>query len=243
LIVEFNAKEFVDWLFMLPSKRLMKPIRAAEAVAVARRLGELANSKPELNFLWRIAEDIWKFLNHVPDGKVATNEQCAVFLADFSPYFPAHDLKTAITVIENAPDIAVPRMSRNPNQVEYRIERPTRFAPAALYGPRTSKRPPVDDISVRIGIAVDAMTEADCSRPTASVADAARRCGLLPSQYCTSPHIISRIKRLAGHTRLSLKEPDIWLMSYWYTKYPEYLSKSVADPEWPERFVFMKCNC
>jgi hypothetical protein len=243
LIVEINAKEFVGWLFSLPVKKLMKPVRANDAIAVARRLAELANSEPELNFLWGLAADIWKFLIHIPDGRVATNEQCSRFLDEFGPYFPAHDLKAVQRAIENAAQVEVPKMCHNPNQLEYRIERPVPYAPFLTYGPRRSKRPLADDISERIGVAIDAMTEAKCSRPVASVADALRRSGLLPGEYCTVPHVTSRSKSLGARIPLSQQESPDWLMPYWLKLYPEYVSKNVADPEWPERFVFMKCDC
>jgi hypothetical protein len=44
LIVEVNAKQFIDWLLQLPSKKLMKPLEANKVVAVGRRLAELEAS-------------------------------------------------------------------------------------------------------------------------------------------------------------------------------------------------------
>jgi hypothetical protein len=124
LIVEINAKEFVDWLFGLPLKKLIKPMRAAQAIAVARRLAELANSQPEFYFLWDLAADVWRLLLFVPDGRVATNEQCTRFLNDYRPYFLNRDLKTAVAAIDKTADVQGPRIARNPDQIEYRLERP-----------------------------------------------------------------------------------------------------------------------
>jgi len=243
LIVEINAKEFIDWLFRLPRKKLMKPVRASDAVAVARRLAELANTQPELSFLWDLATDVWRLLLFVPDGRVATNARCTQFLNDCSPYFLNRDLKAAVAAIEKTADVQGPRFPRNPNQIEYRIERPVLGAPAMTSGPRTSRRPPADDISERIGVAIDAMTEANCGRPVASVVDCVRNSRLLPEEYCTISHITSRSKSPYRRAPLTQQEGSIWLMSYWRTLHPEYVSKSVADPEWPERFVFLKCDC
>jgi hypothetical protein len=243
LIVEINAKEFVDWLFGLPLKKLIKPMRAAQAIAVARRLAELANSQPEFYFLWDLAADVWRLLLFVPDGRVATNEQCTRFLNDYRPYFLNRDLKTAVAAIDKTADVQGPRIARNPDQIEYRLERPVPYAPAVVSGPRTSRRPPADDISERIGVAVDAMTEAKCGRPAASVVDSIARSGLLSKEYCTISHITSRSKSSYPRASLTKQEGSIWLMSYWHAQHPEYVSKSVADPEWPERFVFTQCDC
>jgi hypothetical protein len=149
-------------------------------------------------------------------------------------------LKTAVAAIDKTADVQGPRIARNPDQIEYRLERPVPYAPAVVSGPRTSRRPPADDISERIGVAVDAMTEAKCGRPVASVVDSIRRSGLLSEEYCTISHITSRSK--SSYRRASLTG-SIWLRSYWHTLHPEYVSKSVADPEWPERFVFTQCDC
>jgi len=243
LIVEINAKEFVDWLFQLPLKKLIKPMRAAEAIAVARRLAELAHSHPELKFLWDLAIDVWRLLIFIPEGRVATNASCTHFLNDYGPYFLNHDVKGAVAAIEKTAEVQGPRIARNRNRVEYRIERAVLYAPAVAYGRRTSRRPPADDISERIGAAIDAMTEAKCGRPIASVADSIRRSGLLSKEYCTISHITSRNKSTGPRMPLSKQECPTWLTSYWHTLHPEYISKSVADPEWPERFVFIRCDC
>ena len=34
-----------------------------------------------------------------------------------------------------------------------------------------------------------------------------------------------------------------WLHSFWHTLHPELASKTVADPEWPEKFEFNQCDC
>jgi hypothetical protein len=240
LIVEIKAKEFVDWLLRLPAKKLIRPMRADAAVAVARRLAELVNSQPELRGL---IADVWSLALRVPDGKIATNAQCLRFLEDYSPYFTAHNLQAALAAIAQTADVPSPRMARNPNQIEYRIERPVAFAPAAVYGPRTSKRPPVDDVSERIGVAIEAMTEAKCRRPVASVSDSLRATGLLPETYCTISHVTSRAKSLGPRSPLLDQGNLAWLMCYWHNLHPEYFSKTAADPEWPERFVFTQCDC
>ena len=240
MIVELNAKEFVEWLWRLPAKRLIRPLRAAQVIAVARRLALLADSQPELSGL---ATDVWRLLLRVPDGKVATNAQCARFLEDYAPYFLAHDLKAALAAIARTADVPAPRMAGNPNQIEYRIQRPVLYAPAVFYGPRTSRRPPADDLSERIGVAIDAMTEAKCTRPVAIVADSLKRSRVLPEAYCTISHITSRSKSLGPRTPISHQESPVWLTFYWHTLHPEYASKTVADPEWPERFVFTQCDC
>ena len=113
----------------------MRPVRASQVVAVARRLAELGNSQPELSFLMDLAADVWRLLLRVPDGKIATNAQCARFLDDYNPYFPNRDVKVAIAAIEKAADVQGPRIYRNPNQLEYRIERPMLFAPASQCSP------------------------------------------------------------------------------------------------------------
>jgi hypothetical protein len=240
LTVELNAKKFVEWLLRLPPKKLIRPMQASEAVAVARRLAELADSQPEF---WALASDICALLLRVADGKIATNAQCERFLRDYAPYFSNHNLTAALAAIKKTTDVPTPRMARNPNQIEYRIERPVAFAPAAVYGPRTSRRPPADDVSERIGVAIDAMTEAKCRRPAAVVADSLRTFGILPKEYCTISHVTSRSKSLGPRTPLLHQETPAWLMSYWRTLDPEHSSKSAADPEWPERFVFKQCDC
>ncbi len=240
MIVEINAKEFVDWLLRLPAKKLIRPMRAAEAVAVARRLAELADSQAELRGL---ITDVWSLALRVPDGKIASNAECERFLQDYAPYFPNHDLKAALAAIKKTADVPTPRMARNPNQIEYRIERPVPFAPAAVYGPRTSRRPAVDDLSERIGVGIDAMTEAKCRRPVVVVADSLKTIGIVPEAYCTISHVTSRAKSLGSRTPLLHQQPPVWLMCYWHTLHPEYFSKTAADPEWPERFVFTQCDC
>ena len=230
----------MEWLLRLPLKKLIRPMRAAEAVAVARRLAELADSQPELRGL---IADVWSLALRVPDGKIATNAQCTHFLEDYAPYFPNHDLTAALAAIKKTAEVATPRMARNPNQIEYRIERPVAFAPAVVYGPRTSRRPAADDLSERIGVAVEAMKEAKCRRPVAVVTDSLRTFGILPKEYCTISHVTSRSKSLGTRKQLLQQENPAWLMSYWRTLYPEHRSKSAADPEWPERFVFTQCDC
>lgn len=240
MIVELNAKEFLGWLFRLPTKKLIRPLRAAQAIAVARRLAEIADSQPELSGL---ATDVWKLLLRLPVGKFATNAQCVRFIEDYAPYFLAHDLKAALAAIAMTADVPAPRMAGNPNQIEYRVERPVLYAPAVVYGPQTSRRPPADDLSERIGVAVDVMTEAKCRRPVAIVADSLKGSGLLPEAYCTVSHVSSRSKSLGPRTPLSQQQNPVWLMCYWHALHPEYVSKSFADPEWPERFVFTQCDC
>jgi len=82
LTVEIKAKEFVDWLFKLPSKKLIKPLRPGNVVAVGRRLAGLAVTQPDMNFLLGLAQDIWSLLIQVPEGRIATNEECERFLHD-----------------------------------------------------------------------------------------------------------------------------------------------------------------
>jgi hypothetical protein len=243
LVIQINAKEFVDWLFKPPVKRRMKPVQASEAIAVARILAELANSQSELNFLWDLAAEIWRQLIYLPEGRVATNEQCGRFLDQFGPYFPGHDLKRAQRALEKTAHIKGARISRNSSRLEYRAEKPVPHAPSVVYGPRTSKRPPADDISERIGVAMKAMTEAGCSRPAASVGDALRKAKLLPAPYCTVTHVISRREALRAGKPQSLQEISIWLICYWDSLHPESTLKTAADPEWPESFVFERCNC
>jgi hypothetical protein len=242
LTAKIHAKDFVEWLFKLPPKKLTKPMRAADLIAVSRRLGELANAKPELNFLRDLAADIWKLLIYLPDGRIATNEQCLRFLDEFEPFFADHDLKSALAAIEKAGDVPLRRFSKDSRIAEYRIVRSVAFVPALVQGPKSSKKPPTDDISERIGVAIDAMTEAKCKRPIASVVDAARASGLLPATSCTVSHITSRNRSHGARIPLSQQQDPIWLMSYWHSLHPEYASKSVADPEWP-KFVFLKCDC
>jgi hypothetical protein len=95
-----------------------------------------------LSFLMDLAADVWRLLLRVPDRKIATNAQCARFLDDYNPYFddynpyfPNRDVKVAIAAIEKAADVQGPRIYRNPNQLEYRIERPMLFAPASQCSP------------------------------------------------------------------------------------------------------------
>jgi hypothetical protein len=242
LIVEINAKKFVDWLLGIPTKKLMKPVRAAEVVSVSRRLAELASSNMERNFLWELTADVWRLLIRVPEGKVAANEECVRFLEDFRPFFPKHDWPKVLDVLKTTGDVQVPRFSRNP-KVEYRIEKPTLHVPAYTGGPRMRRKQPTDDISERISVAVDAMTEAHCTRPLAVVAVALRDSGLLPKEYSTVQHVRSRNKTRSDRVPLAQQEVPIWLMSYWHSLNPEYALKTVADPEWPKKFVFRKCDC
>ena len=242
MIVEVDPKHFVDWLFRLPRKKLMRRLRANEVIAVGRRLTEeLAYARPDLN-LDRLAVDIWKLLVP-PQGRVATNEQCLRFFDDFRPYFLGTDLTEAFASLKRSTEVQVSRTPSDPGRLEYRIESPILFVPAAVYGPKTSKRPPGDDVSDRIGTAIDAMTEARCTRPMAYVADALRKTKLLPAQYCSVSHVASRNKALGPRKPLTRQEVPIWLFSYWHSQHPEYVSKTSADLEWPERFVFAKCDC
>jgi hypothetical protein len=242
LTVEINAKSFVEWIFRLPLKKLTKPMRAADWIAVSRRLGELAKAKPEFNFLSDLAADIWKLLVYLPDGPRASNERCMRFLDEFEPFFPTHDLKKALAALKDADDVPVQRFSKGARVAEYRIVESIPFVPAVVQGPKRSKRPPTDDISERIGVAIDAMKEAECSRHLARVAEALEPSELLPAEYCTIPHITSRYKSLGARIPLSQQEVPMWLMSYWHSLHPEYASKTWADPEWPQ-FVFQKCDC
>jgi hypothetical protein len=242
LILEVDPKHFVDWLFRLPRKKLMRRRRANEVIAVGRRLTELAYARPDLN-LDRLALDVWKLLVHLPDGRVATNEQCLRFFDDFGPDFLGTDLTDALAALKRSAEVRVSRTPNDLKRLEYRIESPVLFVPSAVYGPKTGKRPPADDISERIGAANDAMKAARCTRPVAYVADALRETKLLPAEYCSISHVTSRNKALGSRIPLTRQEVPIWLFSYWQSQHPEYISKTSADPEWPERFVFTKCDC
>jgi hypothetical protein len=242
LMVEVNAKQFVDWLLHLPTKKLMNPVRAADVTSVGRRLAELAYAKPELNFLSTLACDVWRLLINLPEGEVATNDDCIRFLEDFAPYLCSLDLRKAVAAIKSAPKVKAAKMSGNLKQLEYRMERPVLFAPAAFLGPR-KRKPPADDISERLGGVTDAMTAAQCTRPVAYVTEALRNSGLLEDHYCTIRHVGSRIKKLGARIPLERQEVSPWLLAYWHSRHPEYVSKTSGDPEWPERFVFMKCDC
>jgi hypothetical protein len=109
--------------------KLIRPMRAAEAVAVARRLAQLTESHPEL---WALATDVCALMLRVPDGKIATNAQYERFLKDYAPYFANYDLTVALAAIDKTADVSTSRTTGNPNQIEYRIERPVAFAPAVV---------------------------------------------------------------------------------------------------------------
>jgi hypothetical protein len=94
------------------------------------------------------------------------------------------------------------------------------------------------------------MTKAKCSRPIMFVADSMKRSGLFPETSCTIQHVTSRNKSIKGNgQRLRLQQLwlqqlcSVWQRFYWDTHHPEYVSKTEVDPEWPKRFVFMKCDC
>lgn len=238
MTVEINAKEFVDWLFTVPVQKSMKPMRAAQATAVSRRLAELAHSKPELNFLWGLATDVWKQTMFLPDGRVATNEECTEFLREFKPYFLNHDLDTAFAAIAETLDVKGPRIPRDPTMVDYRTVERMLYVPAQVKIKRSGKKPPPDDLSERIGIAVHVMTEAQCTRPAAAVAAALRKSDVLP-EYCTVAHVTSRYKARGARNPLWKETIPFWLESYWRCLHPELVDTHPQPPE----FVFLKCDC
>ena len=216
-------------------------MRAAIAIAVARRLIELARSRTELLFLEDLVSHIMKLLYSVPEGKVATNAQCSRFIDEYASYFGAGAVKAALRAIEESNDVPSMQVPRNPNAVEYRMERPVPYAPFASYGPRRGTgRSPVDDISERIAIAVDAMKEAGCGRPVASVVDSMRETSLIADAYCTNSHVTSRMRALGQRIPETRQESPKFLTAYWHSLHP---SMTVADLEWPERFEFMQCDC
>jgi hypothetical protein len=245
LIAEIDAKEFVEWLLRLPAKKRIRPMQSDEITAVARRLGELAISQPESNVLTGLATDVWKqLLLRVPDGRVATNSECVRFLEEYAPCFLNHDVKAAIAAIQKGTVAQGTHVRRKPNQIEYVIEDRVLLVPSAERRTRTGGRPPADDRSERIGVAVDAMTKAECSRPIAIVTDSMKRSGRFLKEYCTIPHVTSRSKSTRIWLPLSKQQMcDNWHRIYWYTLHPEHVSIPDTDPEWVERFVFTKCDC
>lgn len=243
MIVKVNAKEFVDWLLHLPPMKRMKPMRATDVISVGRRLAELAHAKPELSFLSGLAFDVWRLLVHLPQGKVASNSDCIRFLENFAPYLPSHDLKAAVRTLRRTSGVKTTKIDQNPNQLEYRTELLIPFAPAAFFHPKRSKRPPVDDISERIGVSAYAMTKARCTHPITYVANALKKSEFLPGSYCTVSHVGSRIKKLGVPIPLTQQDVFPWLFAHWHNHYPGHASKAQASLEWPESFVFKKCDC
>jgi hypothetical protein len=140
-------------------------------------------------------------------------------------------------VIRRSEDVAMARPVRNPKVLEYRVEHQVPFAPAVTYRPTFSKRPPSDDISERIGIALYVMKEAKCSHALARVRDALASSGLVPGAYCELPNIKSRVQKTR---KVAHEEILMWLRCYWQSKNAEFNPAVVTD--WPE-FVLAKCDC
>ena len=243
LIVKIDAKRFVAWLFQVPPKRLMKPLRAADIVAVGRRLTGLAMTQPDSALLLPVAQEVWKLMFLAPQGRIASNQECDRFLHDFLPYMPVlnENMDAIRAALKKTKDADARWPNRNPKQADYLIERLSRYVPSAAYLPRTSKRMPGDETSEKVAVAVDAMVGARCKRPYDAVADALRESKVVEEPYCSVRHIKSRIRALGPRVPLLKQEVPMWLHSYWHS-HPELANQAVDEPEWPE-FRFNKCSC
>ena len=157
----------------------MKPLRADDASAVARRLFQLAHAHPEDRDtnLESLAQAIWMLPFHRAEGKVASSDACVSFLREFGAYLLGHDIEQAQTLLSQTQQ----RESRYnpPAGLEYRTPDPVLLAPMMAYTPREHRKPPQDDISERICIAFDAMSAASCRRPLVSVTEALKMSGLV----------------------------------------------------------------
>lgn len=221
----------------MPPKKRIRPFVESEIVAVGRRLEQIAGSRPELRTL---VADVWRMMLRTGGAHVAGNVECIRFLRDYSPYLVGHDIDSIVAAIERDSDVRASEIPPPVEQIEYRLDGMVLFAPAAEYRPRYNSRPPADDVSDRIRVAIDAMAAARCTHPVASVRDAAKSTGLLPERYCTCSHITSRKRSARPMTPLLQDVLPVWPLSYWQALHPDAASR---PSEWPAQFVFMKCDC
>lgn len=239
MVVELNAKDFIRWLFHAPILKRMKPLQLSEAVGVSRRLLTMAASQPDPTPLRQLATDIMTSTVRFNATPVASGAECEQFFEDFAPYLLGHDLEAIKELLKHEGSEAL-SVAVNPGAIEYRAQQVVPSAPMLVNGPRTRTKLPSDDISERICTALDALKASKCTRPAACVSELLKESPLLTRTSSTVNHVLSREKRFRGHTGWLGQK---WPYFYWKSLDPANTSRTVADPEWPERFAFTKCDC
>jgi hypothetical protein len=242
-VVTIDPKDFVRWIFSLPILKRIKPLQVGSTAAVARRLVQLSRMQPELD-LRRLAIDVL----FVPGaGDVASNADCDAFLDNMASCLPGHDIDATLRLLRETSDPGRTSIASGCG-IEYRALSAMPGAPMYMSMHKFKKRMPSDDVTWRICEALDVMTAAQCTRPATVVANVlkehySKKGGILQEAYCTVQHVRSRYKSFPERVPTLQQELPPWLYHYWCSLVPENAGKSVADREWPERFVISKCDC
>ena len=193
-----DVADYVDFLLSQPPMKEVREIDQATALAVARRLREIANAHDSRETR-RLADQIWMLPLRHAAGDVAQRHKCRDFLKAFRGIYLAPDLcDAALQLLERPMPEDLGRLPQAPQDewLQYRSD-----SGRAQYIRRQRKtNPPPDDRTSRLFEAYCALKEAGCRTPAAFLA---HRLGW------ASNRVEMRLKPRKKQT------PEAWPDSFW----------------------------
>lgn len=223
--VEIDVREYVTWLIRQPELPRIKEIDQTKTIQAARLLWNLAHSAGDPAAIQGLALCLAEIAVRHGRGKMATPWDCRSLLANLAPLIGDRICKLGITEVSRI-EAGYPDTVEVPAEyVNYRL-RSEGMVIGTLKKPRG--KPPDNDFSWRLAVAVEALKESGCITHFATLAEMLSDS---TNDNWTAQRIESRIKK----NRLRAVEvwPEaIWKERFWAERNPGYWDKPmpVAQP-------------